>query len=274
MSIVGGANSQNACAAEQSFLGARSMSARRRDRVRELSSALRSSPIASNVSPSSTLSRACVRACARACAVRVPVRVPVRVFVRVRVSGMRSRGMRWRGSNEGGGDEGGGGGLWQRRARLGTLGSIELARNRRTTFACNFNNITASQLVESRSAERCQKQCSAAASSQEGTDGERHGESKKTSAVHLNALPNILGDVADRCEHKMEVDMCSPATACHKFMHSVPQRRESTAVNCKEMLSAREIRTGWRGARWFKVASGTFEVLQQPQVVLLSRARW
>ena len=108
--------------------------------------------------------------------------------------------------------------------------------------------------------------------------GERHGESKKTSAVHLNALPNILGDVADRCEHKMEVDMCSPATACHKFMHSVPQRRESTAVNCKvnckEMLSARESRTGWRGARWFKVASGTFEVLQQPQVVLLSRARW
>jgi len=102
--------------------------------------------------PSSTLSRACVRACARACAVRVPVRVPVRVFVRVRVSGMRSRGMRWRrGSNEGGGDEGGGGGLWQRRARLSTLGSIELARNRRTTFACNFNNITASQLVESRS---------------------------------------------------------------------------------------------------------------------------
>ena len=104
------------------------------------------------------------------------------------------------------------------------------------------------QLVESRSAERCQKQCSAAASSQESTDGRAVWAEQGGAQDAPERVADILGNTLDRRElilvfsaHK------SVAARRQTCVHA----RDSTRDNHINILSARECRVDWRGRPMF-----------------------
>ena len=104
------------------------------------------------------------------------------------------------------------------------------------------------QLVESRSAERCQTQCSAAASSQESTAGRAVWAEQGGAQDAPERVAGILGDTLDRRElilvfsaHK------SVAARRQTCVHA----RDSTRDNHINILSARECRVNWRGRPMF-----------------------
>ena len=103
-------------------------------------------------------------------------------------------------------------------------------------------------LVESRPAERCQKQCSAAASSQESTAGRAIWAEQGGAQDAPERVAGILGDTLDRRELIL-VFSADKSVAARR--QTCAQARDSARDNHINILSTRECRVSLRSRPMF-----------------------
>ena len=89
--------------------------------------------------------------------------------------------------------------------------------------------------------------------------------------MYLSVLPLSLGIASIAASPQW---WTVRARASKRAIKPVYETRQLTLLIASISLSIGDCRASWRGVPVFRVAGGTFKLLQQPRVAIPSRARW
>ena len=97
------------------------------------------------------------------------------------------------------------------------------------------------------------------------------GRDEKASAMYLSVLPLSLG-IASIAARPQWWTVRARASQC--AIKPVYETRQLTLLIASIRLSIGDCRASWRGVPVFRVAGGTFKLLEQARVAISSCARW
>jgi len=97
------------------------------------------------------------------------------------------------------------------------------------------------------------------------------GREEKASAMYLSVLPLSLG-IASITASPLWWSVRPRAS--RRGIKPVYETRHLTLLIASTRLGTSDCRTSWRGVPVFRVAGGTFKLLEQARVAISSCARW